>query len=557
MCCSASIKAVGTKPAQTFMKKSILATLCLVSLLGLFGCAKDGLSDESLPPFAAIPEMCPYEGGDCFDHIEENAFVNVAENPVSAFSVDVDGASYTIMRKMIQRYKSGCPLAFPMSSVRIEEYLNYFKFDYPEPSDGSVLAADAEMVYCPWDSSHLLLRLGLKGQTVSESKLPKSNYVFLVDVSGSMASPDKLDLLKSGLVRLLANLQPDDRVSIVTYSGNVEKILESTPVSESSVIRSAILSLTASGITRGGDALEMAYEEALANFVVGGNNRVVMGTDGDFNVGVTDTKELTDMVRKYASRGIYLTVCGFGLGNLNDAMMESISNHGNGTYEYIDSEEEMVRVFVDEVSKFHTVASDCKVRVTFNPALVSSYRLIGYENRRISSAAYDDESTDAGDIGSGQTITALYELLPTSESIPTSEFLPTSEHLPTSEFFSAASSDSSVVLGSSVAPVLGTFEVRYKEIQVCASQKHPTQGLTAREISIPLPSKPADTMSANMSFAAGVASYGMLMKNSQYKGNSTFDTASELVRGGLSFDPKGYRAQLLSLIQTAKSIERY
>lgn len=441
--------------------------------------------------------------GDRFDKTQENPFIKTADEPLSTFSVDADGASYAIMRKALRNERP-----VPPESVRTEEYLNYFTFDYPGPKEGAALALNAEIGGCPWQEGHRLLRLGLQGEV--PKTLPASNYVFLIDVSGSMAFPDKLELLKSGLILLTAHLQPEDRVSILTYSGEVKKLLESTPAGQSDKIRKAVGKLEAGGCTAGGKAMEMAYKEALANYIEGGNNRVIMGTDGDFNVGVTNIEALVEMAGSYAKQGIFLTVCGFGSGNLNDALMEQISNRCNGTYDYIDSEREMVRVFAEEAAKFHSVACDCKIQLAFNPETVESYRLIGYENRMLENEDFTDDRKDAAEIGAGQTITALYEIVPAA--------------------------------GYAEGGRAVTFDVRYKKTTASASLP------LSMEVTVPKEEK----LSANLSFAAGVAAYSLLLRDSEYKGAATFDMAEALVEGGLSFDPHGYRKELLGLIGMAK-----
>ena len=451
-----------------------------------------------------------------FEEFEDNAFVDVEEQPVSTFSIDADGASYTIMRRSV---KEGFKV--PSQSVRIEELLNYFTFNYPSPTGNNTVAINAEVGECPWNTSHKLLRLGIKGKELKSNEVPQANFVFLVDVSGSMDSSDKLELLKSGLVKLLDKLNPNDRISLITYSGNVQKLLESTPVSEKNKIKKAIKELDASGCTAGGAALEMAYEEALANYNPNYNNRVIMGTDGDFNVGVTDDESLVEMVEKYASEGIYMTCLGFGSGNLNDQMMEKISNAGNGTYYYIDCEQEMIKVFVDERERFVSVANDAKCQVTFDKAMVSQYRLIGYENRALNEEDFKNDKKDAGEIGAGQTITALYEIVPTEKF------------------------NQCLKRASNLRNVVATFDFRYKK--------------TLNSSSIPLKVDVAveDMMSngkilplsENMSFAAGVAAFGMVLRSSPYKGNASLDMASQLVQKGLDYDPHHYRAELLSIIK--------
>ena len=491
---------------------NIFAASLLASVA--ISCTKDGFYmpdasydasyDESLSGEPEVPA-----GGDKFDEIKENDFIKTADQNVSTFSIDADGASYAYMRKCLRMGVKPSP-----NAVRIEEYLNYFTFDYPDPAGDHTVAINGEVGVCPWNPEHKLIRLGIKGRSIPANQMPAANYVFLIDVSGSMNQEDKLPLLKEGLMTLTDRLNPSDRVSIVTYSGTVKLLLESTLVSDAAVIKQAIRKLGASGSTAGGEALRMAYEEALANYIEGGNNRVIMGTDGDFNVGVTSTDALVEMVQDYASKGIYITVCGFGTGNLNDSMMEQISNKGNGTYEYIDSEDELSKVFVNERSRFQAVANDSKVQVTFDKEKVDSYRLIGYENRVMANEDFEDDTKDAGEIGAGQTITALYEIVPT-------------------ESFNGEGP-------------LAVFDFRYKKM------------LGEESIPLTLDINPSDALDATpteLRFAAGVAAYGMVLRDSKYKGSATLDMAYELVGERLSSDNFGYRAQLQELIMMAKELQ--
>lgn len=494
------------------MKRSIALALfpSLLTIVGSFlgSCSISSDSPISDSYYGMNGNIdCPGSGGDKYDQIVENPFVKTADENVSTFSVDADGASYANMRRYLME-----GMLPDKNSVRTEEFLNYFTFDYPDPADGKTVAINSETGVCPWNSEHYLLRLGIKGKSVPESEVPQANFVFLIDISGSMDSDDKLPLLKNSLMTLVDYLRPTDRISIVTYAGGVEKILESTPVSEASTIKKAIKKLSAYGSTSGGAGMKMAYEEAKANFKKGGNNRVIMGTDGDFNVGVTDTDELKEMVQDYAKGGIYLTCCGFGRGNLNDSMMETVSNWGNGTYEYIDSEGEMTKVFVNERSKFYSVANDSKCQVTFDKDMVEAYRLIGYENRKLENDDFENDDKDAGEIGAGQTITALYEIIP-------------------GKAFEA---------GKSVAK----FDFRYKE----------SIGSQSIALSNDVMTQSSDQLSENLSFAAGVAAYAMLLRNSEYKGKASFNMATELVKAGQGKDPHGYRKQLLELISKAKSL---
>ena len=443
-------------------------------------------------------------GGDRFDKIVENPFVETSEEPVSTFSVDADGAAYAYMRRCIN--DGFLPAA---NAVRIEEYLNYFTFNYSDPQDGMAVALNAEAGPCPWNNEHRLLRLGIKGKGLEADQIPQANFVFLVDVSGSMSSADKLPLFKQGLITMLDYMRPDDRVAIVTYASGEKLVLQSTSVSQKSAIVKAIKGLAASGSTNGHAGMKMAYEEAEKNFIQGANNRVIMGTDGDFNVGITGTDAICEFVQNYAAKGIYLTLCGFGSGNLNDGMMEKVSNSGNGTYEYIDSENELTKVFVNERAKFIAVANDCKTQVTFDPEVVKSYRLIGYENRMLQNDDFENDKVDAAEIGAGQTITALYEL-------------------------EMASPDGS----------LGKFDFRYKD----------ALGEDSKEVSMELPAA-TDKTSENLQFASAIAAYGLWLRDSQYKGGASLSMAQELAQGSLGEDSYGLRAEFVELLRKAASLK--
>lgn len=449
-----------------------------------------------------LVNVAPEEGGK-FDEIVENQFISTSEEPVSTFSVDADGASYSYIRRCILQKNN-----FNKSTARIEEFINYFPFDYAEPSGDDRVALNAEIGDCPWAEGHKIMRLGMKGKSLAQSQMKNSNYVFLIDVSGSMDGEDRLTLLKNGMKALVDALNPKDRISIITYSGTVAKVLESTEVSRGDVIKKAISRLAASGSTAGGEAMKMAYEEALENFIEGGNNRVIMGTDGDFNVGVTSTDALLEMVQNYADKGIYLTICGFGWGNLNDSMMETISNKGNGTYEYIADSDDMTKIFVREVSKFHSVANDCKVQVTFNPETVAQYRLIGYENRRLENEDFENDSKDAAEIGAGQTVTALYEIIPAE--------------------------------GYEKGEKCASFDFRYKK--------------NLGDESLLLTSEVVESGSTSESFdfACSVAGFGMLLRGSEFKGDATLQMVKDLAQSAAEkYDPYGYRKSFLSLMNVS------
>ena len=489
------------------MKKTVLFLLLAA---GLCSCTKDGYhgyigehpgynSGDIMPPGDYPPT------GDHFDLVMENPFIKTADKPVSSFSVDADGATYAYMRRCATTSGRVDP-----SSVRIEEYLNYFTFDYPEPTGEETLAINAEASACPWAPDHLLLRLGLKGKSIPESQIPAANYILLIDTSGSMSGSDRMDLVKTGLCAMVDAMRPDDRIAIITYSGSVQKLVESTLISTgASAIKAAIRGLFASGGTAGGPAMKMAYEEASAHYIEGGNNRIIMCTDGDFNVGVSSTDALVKMVESYQKSGIYLSIMGFGTGNYQDSRMESLSNHGNGTYNYIDSEQEMIKVFVNERSHFWAVANDSKCQVRFHPEAVAEYRLLGYENRLMSEEEFEDSNKDAGEIGAGQTVTALYEIIPAE--------------------------------GYTKNASLATFETRYK-----FSLKDTESRSLTTEVKV------SDTASENMNFAAGVAAYAMALRNSMYKGKATLSLAKELVSGASTYDPDGFRAELLGLMEIVR-----
>ena len=496
-----------------FMKTRISFLIALVvSVFAAVSCMMSDVlgsyEDGFLTGGSEMGQQNPQDG-DKYEEFSDNPFVDASETPVSTFSVDADGASYANMRRFIMQSNS-----LPsQNGVRIELFLDYFTFKILESEGADDVSICVELTSCPWAEGNKILRLGIKGKQLEEEQMKPSNFVFLIDVSGSMSSSDKLELLKSGLTQMVDYLRPSDRISIITYSGTVCKLLESTLCSDALTIKNAISSLVASGSTAGGAALKMAYEEALESYIEGGNNRIVMGTDGDFNVGVTDTDALVEMVESYASKGIYMTVCGFGRGNLNDAMMEKISNSGNGSYYYIDSEDELTKVFVNERSKFFAVANDCKVQITFNPQTVAKYRLIGYENRMLSESDFENDKKDASEIGAGQTVTALYELVPAETAV----------------------SDARVA----------TFDFRYKK----------ELGEDSIPLSMTVNLIESAEVSGETAFAEGIAAFGMILRKSPYKGTSDFELVKSLVEKGLDYDPYGYRSQFVKIVEKAQYLQ--
>ncbi len=478
--------------------------LIVVSLFALVNsCEKSGpyFSEDGFANFSSN------NSGDQYTDYGENPFISAGEDPVSTFGIDADGASYSNMRG----YESD-GYRIPSEAVRIEEFINYFTFDYPEPETENV-SLHSETSVCPWNEEHYLLRIGLKGMDLDGDR-PPANFVFLIDVSGSMDNEDKIDVLKSGFKRMAEQLTDKDRVAIVTYSGKVDVALKSVSGSETRKIKNAINGLRAGGSTAGGAAIEMAYEIAEDNYIEGGNNRIVLGTDGDFNVGVSSTDALIEMVQDYRDLGIYLTICGVGHGNLNESMMEQVANKGDGNYEYIDNGDQIYKVFVQEYDKFFTVAKDAKIQITFDSLSVDSYRLIGYENRVLEDSEFEDDSTDAGEIGATQTITALYEIIPQEGT--------------TSSF--------------------GSIEFRYKRPGEDQSRLL-SQGTDNSR-------KAFNASSENMKFTASLAGFGMLLKESEYKGNLTVEDIKAWGNNSLSYDPNGFREEYIELIDKVWNKEK-
>lgn len=484
------------------MKKYNIILIALF-ILGLSACHPiefSGRYDDSIAGFYENNMDMP--SNENYKDYDENPYIKVADQPVSTFSVDADGGSYSNMRRFM--YYGDKP---PKGSVRIEEYINYFTFDYAEPAAGENVAVNSELSTCPWDESHYLLRIGMKGKTLTAEEMGNSNYVFLIDISGSMISANKLAILKTGFKTMVDELEEDDRVAIVTYAGEAGVLLNSTSADEKQKIKDAIGSLGAGGSTAGAGGIKKAYEIAEENYIEGGNNRIILGSDGDFNVGISSTEDLVELIEEKRESGIYLTVLGVGEGNLNDHMMEQIANNGNGNYEYIDNAKQVEKVFIHEKAKFYTIAKDSKIQLTFNENMVDSYRLIGYENRSLNEEDFENDTTDAGEIGSSQTITAMYEL---------------------------------ILSDALIAEKYAQFDFRYKKPDEQESR------LIEHEILI----VPADISQAsgNMKFAAAIIGFGLLMKESEYAGTLDKDLVLELGEEGSAFDPNGYRAEFLEIV---------
>lgn len=462
--------------------------------------------------------------------INENGYKSVKDNPLSTFSIDVDNASYSNIRRFINN--GTLP---PADAVRIEEMINYFKYNYPEPSGEHPFYVYTEMALCPWNTNHRLLQIGLRGKSIDKSTLPPSNLVFLIDVSGSMDEPNKLPLLKSAFGLLVNELRPRDHVAIVVYAGAAGLVLESTPGNRKEVIMSAIDNLEAGGSTAGGAGLKLAYDEAERNFVKGGNNRIILATDGDFNVGESSNGGMERLIEKERDKGVFITVLGFGMGNYKDDKMEIIADKGNGNYAYIDNLQEARRVLVREFGgTLFTIAKDVKFQIEFNPAKIESYRLIGYENRLLNNEDFNDDTKDAGEMGSGHLVTALYELVPSGSD----------EKIPSVDPLKYQTSHSSKE--DNYTNELLTIKIRYKK----------PDGNTSMLFEKPVKSSTGEIEEAsdNLRFAAAVAEFGMILRESEYKGNATLEGAARLAKSAKGEDEDGYRSELVRLIETVKSM---
>ncbi|MBI3180161.1 MAG: VWA domain-containing protein, partial [Deltaproteobacteria bacterium] len=454
----------------------------------------------------------------------------VAENALSTFSIDVDTASYSNVRRFLTEGTRP-----PPDAVRIEELVNYFSYQYDEPTAGAPFSAQVEVASCPWKPEHRLARIGLKGRAIPDSERKPANLVFLLDVSGSMFDAKKLPLLKAGLAMLVRNLSNRDRVAIVVYAGASGLVLPSTSCDDRSRILAALDQLEAGGSTNAGAGIELAYRVAAEHFIAGGTNRVILATDGDFNVGVTSRGDLTRLIEEKAKTGVFLTVLGFGMGNIKDATLEELSRRGNGNYAYIDDLKEARKVLVEQMGgTLVTIAKDGKSQVEFNPAQVAAYRLIGYENRMLRAEDFADDSKDAGEIGAGHTVTALYELVPPGAPLPGGKVDPLKYQAQPQPTDAAASGE------------LMTVKLRYKD----------PEGTESKLLSFPVkdPGQAFAAASTDFRFAASVAAFGMVLRSSTHKGDATLPQVAELGAAALGPDKHGHRAGFVELVRAAMKI---
>ena len=469
-----------------------------------------------------------------YDHIAENPFLKSKDNPLSTFSIDVDGASYSNIRRFINNGQLP-----PNGAVRIEEMINYFTYKYPQPAGDIPFSINTEYTVCPWNEKHQLVSIGLQGKKIATENLPAANIVFLIDVSGSMSSPDKLPLVQASMKLLADQLRPQDRVAMVVYAGNAGVVLPSTEGNETIKIKDAIDRLQAGGSTAGGAGIQLAYKIAQEGFIKNGNNRIVLCTDGDFNVGQTSDDELERMIEEKRKSGIFLTVLGYGTGNYQDAKMQKLANKGNGNHAYIDNLSEARKVLIGQFGgTLFTIAKDVKLQVEFNPAKVQGYRLIGYENRMLAKEDFNDDAKDAGELGSGHTVTALYEIIPVG--VEAAE-LKNTDVLKYQKTGGAAS-------GFSRSNDVMTVKFRYK-------QPEGDKSLLLEKIIAGNPLK-LSSASENIRLAAGLAQFGMLLRNSAYKGSGDYNLVLNMIAPLAKSDKEGYRAELVELVKKVSSIKK-
>ena len=483
--------------------------------------------------FNSTPAPSP-AGGEKYAKLVENQYRDPSKQPLSTFSVDVDTASYSNVRRFLTQ-----GMLPPADAVRVEEMINYFPYAYPQPTrEDEPFSVNVEVSSCPWEEGHRLAKIGLKGREVAADRRPASNLVFLIDVSGSMSAENKLPLVKSALRLLVGKLGENDRVAIAVYASASGLVLDSTSCDQKAKILAALDDLNAGGSTNGGAGIGLAYDTAVANFIKGGTNRVILCTDGDFNVGVTSPEALLKLIEAKARSGVFLSVLGFGMGNYKDATINQLADKGNGNAAYIDSIREAAKVLVEQMGgTLLTIAKDVKVQVEFNPAKVASYRLIGYEDRLLQARDFNDDRKDAGEIGSGHTVTALYEIVPAGSEAKA----PGGDPLRY-----AAKPDPARVEAAPISRELFTVKLRHK----------PPQGDQSRLIAFAVEDDGVDDAPTDdFRFAAAVAEAGLLLRDSPFKGRASWDAVIERAESSAGADPSGHRREFVDLARKARSIE--
>lgn len=489
--------------------------------------ATDAIMMNAPSPPQELLESPPTQTNDeSYAEVEENPFESPKTAPLSTFSIDVDNASYTNIRRFINNGQK-----VPADAVRVEEMVNFFKYNYPQPKDSNPFSINTEYSTCPWNENHKLLKIGLQGKNIPMTNLPTSNLVFLIDVSGSMDEENKLPLLKESMRILVKELRPKDKVSIVVYAGSAGVVLPPTSGDEKQAIMNAFDELRAGGSTAGGEGIELAYKLAEENFIKEGNNRVIIATDGDFNVGSSSDKDMEDLIEEKRKSGVFLTVLGFGMGNYKDSKMEILADKGNGNYAYIDNMQEANRFLGKEFKgSMFAIAKDVKIQIEFNPKHVQAYRLIGYENRKLKAEDFKNDAIDAGELGSGHTVTALYEIIPTGVQ---SNFIPDALKYSKSKTETINYNDE-----------LATVKFRYKKP---AGEKS-----TEMTQIINNSSNGLGNTSADFKFSTAVAWFGLKLKESKLITNTSIEAIKNLAKSGLSNDEDGYKAEFIRLAESAK-----
>jgi Ca-activated chloride channel family protein len=482
--------------------------------------------------------------GERYARFADGRFLAVGEQPLSTFSIDVDTASYANVRRFLAGGRRP-----PRDAVRIEELVNYFRYDYPQPEGDDPFSVTVEAAACPWQAGHRIVRIGLQGRDVRRDARPAGNLVFLVDVSGSMGDPAKLPLVKQALRMLVEELTENDRVALVTYAGNAGLVLPSTNGDQKQKILAAIDALEAGGSTHGSAGITLAYEQAAERFIPGGANRVILCTDGDLNVGITSDEALVDLIKQKAAGGTFLTVLGFGAGNLQDEKMEKLADNGNGVYAYIDGVREARKVLVEQLTgSTITIAKDVKIQVEFNPAQVASYRLLGYENRVLAAEDFRDDKKDAGEIGAGHAVTALYEVVLVGDeaALAVGRGAEPLKYQPQPAPAPAPAAKPAIVVDGPASRELLTVKLRSKR----------PDGDTSTLVEVPLAEKGGDfdAASADLRFASAVAAFGMILRDSEHKGTATLPLVAKVAGGALGADAGGYRAEFLDLVRKAEAV---
>lgn len=482
---------------------------------------------------ASVDQYAPeYDSDDEYASFKENQFKSPLTEALSTFSIDVDGASYSNFRKMINLGQLP-----PADAVRVEEFINYFDYNYPQPTSEDPIKITTEVGTCPWRKENRLLRVALKSREIPKEELAPSNLVFLIDVSGSMSGPTRLGLVKSSLKLLVNNLSSKDRVAIVTYAGQANSVLKSTNGNDKQTILNAIDQLYASGSTAGGQGIELAYKVAKENFIKGGNNRIIMCSDGDFNVGVSSKEGLEALIEKERKTGVFLSVLGYGMGNYKDAKMQVLAEKGNGNAAYIDDLQEANKVLVQEFGgTLYTIGKDVKLQLEFNPSQVQAYRLVGYESRMLNKEDFNDDTKDAGEMGVGHTVTALYEIVPVGVK---SNIYPNVDDLK----YQQASADNKSKITNS--PELCTVKLRYKK----------PDGDVSKKLELPVIDSRGNAVSMDMQFASSVAMFAQLLKNSTYKGDASYNDVKQLANASLGEDKNGYRKEFVKLVELTNSLK--